>query len=149
MLSACVRAATSLASTAQAAYRYLRLLALMPPDENSGLRKQLETPLRHACEQSVPSGKANQNPAYARTSVLTEAAHLCLQIDCGHLLSTCLIKVLPPTSPQGDNKRNREKPPLCQHDAIAAVNCIHVINSGCSAKCRFCTAPWLAPQGPD
>ena len=73
--------------------RYLRLLALMPPDESSGLRKQLETPLRHACEQSVPSGKSNQNPAYARTAVLTEAAQLCLQIDSVQLLSTCLVKV--------------------------------------------------------
>jgi hypothetical protein len=65
----------------------------MPPDEGSGLRTQLEAPLRHICEQSVPSGKSNQNPAYARTAVLTEAAMLCLAIENMRLLSMCLVKV--------------------------------------------------------
>lgn len=49
--------------------------------------------LSHILEQTVPAGKSNQNPAYARASVLTEAAAVCLQIEATPLLKVCLAKV--------------------------------------------------------
>lgn len=52
--------------------------------------------LSHILEQTVPAGKSNQNPAYARASVLTEAAAVCLQIEATPLLKVCLAKVPPP-----------------------------------------------------
>lgn len=74
-------------------YRYLRALAYFPNTAHAATYERLMASLSHILEQTVPAGKSNQNPAYARASVLTEAAAVCLQIEATPLLKVCLDKV--------------------------------------------------------
>lgn len=80
-------------ATGPQACRYLRALSYFPNRAHTSTYERLMASLSHILEQTVPAGKSNQNPAYARASVLTEAAAVCLQIEATPLLKVCLAKV--------------------------------------------------------